>query len=80
MFYKLLFIMQSNEIQFTNIYYVMNIFQSHIYIYTYLYIMLYSIVNFINVQFFSSPVFRTCLLFYLHPNSKCAAVFLCTFL
>ena len=32
MFYKLLFIMQSNEIQFTNIYYVMNIFQSHIYI------------------------------------------------
>ena len=31
MFYKLLFIMQSNEIQFTNIYYVMNICQSHIY-------------------------------------------------
>ena len=51
----------------------------YIYIYTYLYIMLYSIVNFINVQFIFSPVFRICLLFYLPPNLKCAAVFLCTF-
>ena len=34
--------------------------------------MLYSIVNFINVQFIFSPVFRICLLFYLPPNLKCA--------